>query len=938
MISELIDAVAPAAAPAVDHPEWPEVERLLTEGEDTATTLGRGLYMDLFASFEQPESVYAEITSKLTGPVHMALEDATSIAVKAIGKVNKAVDQSLSNAYSYAQDGGMLYPTLDQVRIQSAGGGHLEQLYRDGAPSPQPAPAVSEEPPAVFSLPGGSMDDPPAPAVNATAGPSVGVSWWYCPETAAAANVAQMLPKPFNRATNVGPHSPIKVVPGANNLKWYAFADSPGVDPEGLSWLMVSYPFDPGTGVIESRYAYGPPGAYACTAPDGSYQIGLQTGGMVPGQTSFYTNQIGTCPSVYGEQQPTNPNPGPTNPPTDPTPPGDPTGGGGGSCRAPKVPDCHAPEWPTPVPAPVNDDPCDLVNGYLNLSTSVGNFLSTVIRWGTEGSVGGILVENIVGSITGVKEPIMVSLSNWIQQQAAAGVKFFGASVNAAGATERLVAACGIMTGYNFLNKWTGLTVPQAEADMIRRVNATMPYKLPSGGQADMLYMADEITKDQWRCFHEMDGSVVKWQEKVIHAGRTRLSPDQITELYRRQKISLTQWVDEMRQLGVTELRDRQRFLDRQQAQPQLQDVIRFMVRDVADKNIIDRFDLDSQFPDKWTGDLVKYGEQLGVTPDLAKYYWRAHWEIPSYTQLTEMMYRNRPGRVPEELEVTPKDVEDAITQNDMLPFWVKRMMNIGYQPLTRTDLSRAYAIRAVDDAELKSGLMDGGYQDADADILVRFYRRQRKLARVRTMGRLTPRIMVGKYAKGYISRSDLETYYLTLEYTLDEVDEALKFADLERSYQNRQAIVTRTKGEYRSGLIGPDVARNALINSGISLAEANMLISQWAPAKSPRSKQVSATQLCAWRSKRIITPEQQLQALIRVGYESIDAHRIVETCEAELTEKEMKAVAAAQEKARKEGEKAAKELAKKQLDYAKAVKKARQKGDPEPEPWEFGL
>jgi len=70
-------------------------------------------------------------------------------------------------------------------------------------------------------------------------------------------------------------------------------------------------------------------------------------------------------------------------------------------------------------------------------------------------------------------------------------------------------------------------------------------------------------------------------------------------------------------------------------AYPSPTDFIRFAVRDVFTKDKETQEALSAEFPE----DIVPYAEKAGMRKEVLEWYWKAHWELPSPTQVYEMLH-----------------------------------------------------------------------------------------------------------------------------------------------------------------------------------------------------------------------------------------------------------------------------------------------------------
>lgn len=86
-------------------------------------------------------------------------------------------------------------------------------------------------------------------------------------------------------------------------------------------------------------------------------------------------------------------------------------------------------------------------------------------------------------------------------------------------------------------------------------------------------------------------------------------------------------------------------------------------------------------------------------------------------------------------------------------------------------------------------------------------------------------------------------------------------------------------KRKYLMGELTADESRNELLTRGTSQQRANQLVEWWGCEKSSAGKAVATNKLCEWLERGAIDAGDFLQRLRRIGYEEIDAARILEDC-----------------------------------------------------------
>jgi hypothetical protein len=338
-----------------------------------------------------------------------------------------------------------------------------------------------------------------------------------------------------------------------------------------------------------------------------------------------------------------------------------------------------------------------------------------------------------------------------------------------------------------------------------------------------------------------------------------------------------------MRANGVIDEQEALWMYKASEAMPSISDIVRFMVRDAGDNRVAAKYQTDTAFDAKYTGELKTWAKGQGITEDVMRYFWRSHWEIPSNTALFEMLHRLRPGRNGAGggggVTVSPSDIKDALIVNDVLPFWADRLMEISYKPLTRTDAQRAYFIDALDENELTNAYLDLGYNDSNAAKLVRFTN-QLKAKRKQSTGGTEKASSILKYYKNWLI-GDTEARQRLRNSGLSETAavEALQIAGNQRKNDSQLACIRGVKSKYKRFIYGDSEARQDLIAIGVALENIDNLVSQWNCERGNKPKELSAAQVCKAYKQELITETEYLRRLQAIGYGIDEAGIMFELC-----------------------------------------------------------
>jgi len=309
------------------------------------------------------------------------------------------------------------------------------------------------------------------------------------------------------------------------------------------------------------------------------------------------------------------------------------------------------------------------------------------------------------------------------------------------------------------------------------------------------------------------------------------------------------------------------------------------MVRDADDNTVAERYGTDAQLKEKYGPQLKSWAKGQGITDDVMKYYWRSHWEIPSNTALFEMLHRLRPNRTGEGLTggitVNSTDIKDALVVNDVLPFWAERLMEISYKPLTRTDAQRAYFIDALSENELKDSYLDLGYNEGNADRLVRFTN-QLKAKRKQTTGGTEKVPAVIKYYKNWLIGATEATQRLRNSGLSETAaKEALQIANVQRKNDSQIKCIAGVKSQYKRYIIDDIEARRDLTDLGVALENVGPLVNNWKCERASKPKELSATQVCQAYQNNLINDVEYRRRMGAIGYQEDEAGIMLEICRA---------------------------------------------------------
>lgn len=192
-------------------------------------------------------------------------------------------------------------------------------------------------------------------------------------------------------------------------------------------------------------------------------------------------------------------------------------------------------------------------------------------------------------------------------------------------------------------------------------------------------------------------------QDRILRTAR--LDPDSIIRLWLRDKTAWASAIDDLRELGYSEeriaaLQELGNFL------PGPQDLVTWSAREVFEPDMISKYGLDSEFGNL---DLSLFGK-VGVTEEIARNYWRAHWQHASWNQILEMLHRQL---------ITETDVREWFRLVEIPPYWRQLLIDSSYNVPTRVDVRRFWDMGTIDETRLRQIYASQGYHGQDLDDYV---------------------------------------------------------------------------------------------------------------------------------------------------------------------------------------------------------------------------
>jgi hypothetical protein len=447
---------------------------------------------------------------------------------------------------------------------------------------------------------------------------------------------------------------------------------------------------------------------------------------------------------------------------------------------------------------------------------------------------------------------------------------------------------------WSYLTKFSG-ALPTADASYAMLVTGLSHQDINLQSLARMLCnffgMLDPWLSDGQEVF-------ARWWDYAIERSVTSLTPAEAAEAFWRGIIDNAEYLDYLKTILVKHNRWNSyvsRIINAWMPGPS--DIIRFIVRDAFNDQIVQRYGYDEEYPAQYqqlfelTGPGyplarlltvlggAKGDVNLGVDPakSWAHYYWRAHWDLPSPTQAYEMLRRLRPNgaaRLAQQLGVnandivtTLDDVRTLLKIADYPRYWRDRLIAISYHPLTRMDLRMILAEGIPDPVPVEERLQDLGYSAQDAEVVARLFRR-RNFRQLQARGLIPRESEIIRYgAQGLIGVGETQQLIAALQLPPDQAAALQAAIDLKARIEDRKHLIRHVKTAFVKAIISEQQARQMLTQSGLDpgLIERHITRAKLERLSS-RRRDTAAGIVWDWQ-RGLITTAQAIMDLDDIGF-----------------------------------------------------------------------
>ncbi len=383
--------------------------------------------------------------------------------------------------------------------------------------------------------------------------------------------------------------------------------------------------------------------------------------------------------------------------------------------------------------------------------------------------------------------------------------------------------------------------------------NSAIPNKRLSEQEALRAYWRGVLTIEQRNNDLRAYGHADENHARLEAIYRPRLTEDELIQsLWRGQKTE-SQFRLELAHKGWSP-DDVNAWREFANSIPGISDSIRFLVRDVFNEDIVRRYGYDEGWP---VGPIIELGAKQGYSATLMQAWWRAHFQLPSPTQAAEMVHR---------AGLSLHDYDQLLRINDYPPFWRKYFMKLVYQPLTRVDIRRVYNVLGKDRDWLIARHKEIGYDDENASTLADFVIANRK----EETKDLTKADIAAAYEDRALDRGAAVNQLKALGYDDNEADIILRRVDVRIRQERVQDEIELLHQKFLAGVVKEPEARSLLAGLGQSQVRIDTYLFKWDRENEVKPRLPTRSDAEAFARRGVITLDEYDDYLKLLGYGDI--------------------------------------------------------------------
>lgn len=347
--------------------------------------------------------------------------------------------------------------------------------------------------------------------------------------------------------------------------------------------------------------------------------------------------------------------------------------------------------------------------------------------------------------------------------------------------------------------------------------------------------------------------------------GETQPTVGDLVTMVHREIIGEGDLTARLRRLGYSP-DDAARFGELVPVIPPLQDLVRFAVREAFPGQTGYGGARGSAVP----GGFTEAAKHQGLSPEFARSYWAAHWELPSFQMAAEMYHRGI---------IDLGRLQQLILEADYAPEWRDNLIELAFNPLTRVDVRRMYDTGVISLSEVEKSYRDLGYSPENAARLAEFTDKLKRASgsdEEKVERDLTRADVVGAYTDGITSRVNLLGQLSVLGYDPVESELIADRADFAISRANRTIVRAGIVASAKAGTIDTVQVQAQMSQAGFKQGEIDAVLADIQRAKTVKATMPAKADWKGWLGAKIVTEVEARQGLSDLGYSDVNVERYI--------------------------------------------------------------
>jgi Ca2+-binding EF-hand superfamily protein len=384
-------------------------------------------------------------------------------------------------------------------------------------------------------------------------------------------------------------------------------------------------------------------------------------------------------------------------------------------------------------------------------------------------------------------------------------------------------------------------------------------YKRLSAEEYVALYLRGKITLEELRKKLLELGLKPNEQDLKLKLTQRLFTINEAFYLWRLGKINTDELKTILRAHGVDD-KDFDKYELLTAYMPSPSDIIRFAVREVFTPEIVEKYKMYEDMPPQY----IEIAKKLGIPEEVAKWYWYAHWDLPSLTMGFEMFRRKIISK--EELELLMRTL-------DIMPGWREKLIQLAYEIPTRVDVRRMYELGVIDRNKVKEYYEKLGYSPEDAELLTRWteveYAQQDR--------DLTVKQVLELFEIGEFTRDEAKQYLVALGYPPNVAEYKLTLYEHEKAIKEAREQLQYLKELYINGKLSYEEFVEQMYKLPLSPITIKREIERADREKRKMRRLPSKAELKKWLKYGIIDLDTFKEYLRQMNYSDEDIERYVQ-------------------------------------------------------------